>query len=160
MSLACGIAAAAWTVFALSAPFAAYSLFLASNAGSNILLILLALAVVIPLNALVSRITACDIPFVPMLITNVVLLVGLVYTYSIFLYTAVYIPIAAFLLVVGANALLFTFAKPYTVPKVKTVHHGRAYLALWGAGTGAAAAAVYILLFTVILRGILASTMD
>lgn len=74
-----------WLVF----PMEFYSVFYASAAGSNVLLLLMELVLIFPLNMLFSKIIKGNISVFFTLVSDIVLMTAAAYTFSIFRYTQV-----------------------------------------------------------------------
>lgn len=146
-----------YTVFALAAaflwvillgifPLPFYSLFFASNSGSNLLLIFMAAVVVFPLNWAFSKALKADIVNVAFGISNIILLVGVVYVYSIFRYSNVLLLIGAAAVHWAVTAFIFYRSKSLTAEK------GGAKRILWGVVCAALSEFLYLLMFTLILN--------
>lgn len=146
-----------YTVFALAAaflwvillgifPLPFYSLFFASNLGSNLLLVFMAAVVVFPLNWAFSKALKADIANVAFGISNIILLVGVVYVYSIFRYSNVLLLIGAAAVHWAVTAFIFYASKGLTAEK------GGAKRILWGVVCAALSEFLYLLMFTLILN--------
>lgn len=88
-SLICGAFALLFIILWAVFPMEFYSVFYASAAGSNILLLLMELVLIIPLNMLFSRITKGNISVFFTLVSDIVLMTAAAYTFSIFRYTQI-----------------------------------------------------------------------
>ena len=139
-----------WVILLSVFPLPFYSLFFMSMVGSNVFLVLLAAVVTFPANLLFSKIARADIGEWLHLAVNVMFMLAVVYTYSIFRYTAVWWVIIAALLHCAVTAALFMNAKRENIPKIKEKDE-KSRLALLGIVCTAFSDFIYLLLFTLAL---------
>ena len=139
-----------WVILLNIFPLPFYSLFFMSVVGSNVFLVMLAAVITFPINLLFSKIAKADIGEWLHLAINVVFMLAVVYTYSIFRYTAVWWVIISVLLHCAVTAALFMNAKMENIPKIKE-KDGKSRLALSGIACTAASDFIYLLLFTLAL---------
>lgn len=147
-----------WVILLNIFPLPFYSLFFMSMAGSNVFLVLLAAVITFPTNLLFSRIAKADIGEMRHLAINVVFMLAVVYTYSIFRYEAVWWVIISALLHCAAAAVLFMNAKRENIPEnVSGLKDGKSKgsLALLGAVCAAVSDFIYLLLFTLALYALI-----
>lgn len=147
-----------WVILLNAFPMPFYSLFLASNVGSNVFLVFLAAVITFPANLLFSKIARADIGERRHLAINVVFMLAVVYTYSIFRYTAVWWVIISALLHCAATAVWFTKAKRENIPEnVSKIKDGKSKgsLALLGVVCAAVSDFIYLLLVTLALYALL-----
>lgn len=109
-SIICGAAVLLWLILWKIFPMEFYSLFFASNVGSNIMLLLLILVISIPCNLLFSKITKSDISMTLTLLKDVVLMTAAAYTFSVFRYSHTWIFIIALVLHLAAEFFVTGFA--------------------------------------------------
>lgn len=136
-------AAVLWLVLWQIFPMEFYSLFFASIIGSNILLILLSVMITIPCNLIASKALGSDISMTAELIVNALFMLVFIYLYSIFKYSAVYLPIIAVLLHAAVLSAVFIRYRG-GASKIKA--------AISGAVSAVLSDSVYLLLFTVLLE--------
>lgn len=154
-SLICGGAVLVWLILWTVFPMPYYSLFFASNIGSNILLACLGAVMTFPINWLFSKILRTDINVKIHLVINIVTLLGIIYVFSIYRYTAVWLVIIAFAVYIAVCGLLFLKGKQEDVPRIK---EKKSHLSLFlaGAACGAVTACLYVL-FTVAMLHVFTS---
>ncbi len=143
-----------WVILLNIFPLPFYSLFFMSMAGSNVFLVLLAAVITFPANLLFSRIAKADIGEMRHLAINIVFMLAVVYTYSIFRYTAVWWVIISALLHCAGAAVLFMNAKRENIPKIKD-GKSKVSLALLGVVCAAVSDFIYLLLFTLALYALM-----
>ncbi len=105
-SLICLGLAVLWILLWITFPMEFYSLFFASAVGSNIMLLLMELVIMIPANLMFSRILKANISMSLTLIEDIICMTAAAYTFSIFRYDSVWWVILA--IVVHYAAKLFT----------------------------------------------------
>ncbi len=137
-----------WNIF----PLEFYSLFFASSVGSNVMLILLELVLLFPMNFLFSKLAKGNFNMIFSIISDIVCMTALAYTYSIFRYSAVYIVI--FSAVIHFVLWIFIIGNAYEGKDVVIPPIKRNFLRTAGfaAAHTAALDGVFLLLFTVIAR--------
>lgn len=150
-SLICLAAAVLWLILWNIFPMPFYSLFFASNIGSNIILVLLAAMLTFPLNFLFSKTLGTDISVPAMLIVNIVCMMAFIYLYSIFRYTAVWWVIIAAVVHMAAAAVVFAKSRQPKIPKLKT-EKKTLKLAVCGIVSALLSDSLYLLLFTALLN--------
>lgn len=137
-----------WYVFPL--PF--YSLFYASNIGSNILIMLLAAVVTFVFNLAFAKLTKRNIRPVIHLIINEIGMLAVVYTYSIFRYDAVYWVILAAAVHAAASGIFFVKSGFIYEQKRKTERKGTLSAVVYGVLCALVSDFTFLLLFTLLLR--------
>ena len=112
-ALFCIVIAAAWTGFALTFPFEAYSLFFAETQawGSIVLLLLVGVVVTGPMNLGAAAVLKRDINSLAVPI-NAVLLTVFIHIYSVFRYSKPYLLIICVLVHIAVMAVMFGIAPP------------------------------------------------
>ncbi|MDE6592352.1 MAG: hypothetical protein K2K57_04730 [Oscillospiraceae bacterium] len=143
-----------WVILLSIFPLPFYSLFFMSVVGSNVFLVLLAAVITFPSNLLFSKIAKADIGEWRHLAINVVFMLAVVYTYSIFRYDAVWWVIISALLHCALTAVLFMKAKRENIPKIKD-GKSKGSLALLGIVCAAVSDFIYLLLFTLALNALM-----
>ena len=97
-----------WDVF----PMEFYSLFFADNFGSNILLLLLNTAVLLPFFYIFTKLTRTDLSFCKTVLVNILCLVAVEYVFSIFFFSNYFfLCIISFILHAAVNIWIFGSAK-------------------------------------------------
>lgn len=139
-------AAILWVILLGVFPLPFYSLFFASNLGSNLLLVFMAAVVVFPLNWAFSKFLKADIGNLSFGISGIILLVGVVYVYSIFRYSNAWLLIGAAAVHWAVTAFIFYVSKGLSAGK------GGAKRILWGVVCAALSEFLYLLMFTLILN--------
>ncbi len=147
----CGAAVLLWMVLWMIFPMPFYSLFFASNIGSNILLAILSVIITVPFNFIFSKMLSADIPLKISIAVNMVCMLAVVYTYSIFRYTAVYWVILAAAVHIILSAVIFIRSKPVHIPKIKTAA-SKFKLAAAGIICSVVSDCMYLLIFTFLLN--------
>lgn len=128
-----------WQIF----PMEFYSLFFASIIGSNLLLILLSVIITIPFDLISSKALGAEVSMTAELIVNAVFMLTFIYLYSIFKYSAVYLPILAVVLHAAVLSAVFIRCRG-SASKIKA--------AVSGAVSALLSDSVYLLLFTALLE--------
>lgn len=141
-----------WLILWLIFPMEFYSLFFASLIGSNLLLTVLAAVITFPSNLLCSHITKRDIPTALHLAINIVFMVGCIYLYSIFRYSAVWLLIIGIAAHIAVTALLFAKSKVPKVSLVKEPLFGTAKMIITGIICTVLSDCIYYLLFSALLN--------
>lgn len=90
LSLICLGAAVLWTVLWLTFPMEFYAVFFDSVVGSNILLFLLELVIMIPANLMFSKILKANISMSLTFIADIICMTAAAYTFSIFRYEQIW----------------------------------------------------------------------
>lgn len=142
------IAAAVWVILLVLFPFPFYSLFFASNLGSNVLLIFMAAVLSLPVNWAFSKALKTDIKGSVFFAVNVIMLLGVVYVYSIFRYTGVVWLVLTAAVHWAVTAAVFLHSRVCEGRKIK----GSGRLALMGAVCAALSEFLYLLMFTLLLN--------
>lgn len=153
-SVICGIFAVAFAVLWLIFPMPFYSIFFAETSviGSNLLLLILAAVLTFPVNLLFSKITKADIPVPAHLMINAVGMIGCVYLYSIFRYTAVWLLIIGLAVHIAASVILFIKSKAPKIKRTSAEAVPKVKLALYGAVSCIISDCLYVLIFTLLTR--------
>lgn len=89
-SLICLGAAVLWVILWLTFPMEFYSVFFDSVVGSNILLLLMELVIMIPANLMFSKILKANISMSLTFIADIICMTAAAYTFSIFRYEQVW----------------------------------------------------------------------
>lgn len=137
-----------WQIF----PMEFYSLFFASIVGNNVTLLLLSLVITFPANYIGSKALKADVPMKFHIIVNVIGMIGCVYLYSIFRYTAPVYPVLCFVVHTAAGAIVFTKSRREKVPKIKDNSPHPIKAAVCGGVCTICSDLLYLLLFTAMLN--------
>lgn len=141
-------AAILWIILWYVFPMEFYSLFFASNIGSNVLLAVLAAIIIVIFNFIFTKTLKADISLPASLVSGIILMVGFIYLYSIFRYTAVYLVIICLLVHAAVFAVIYLRSKPENgkpwEKKLKPV--------LFGVISAVLSDSLYLLLFTALLN--------
>ncbi|MGN0665848.1 MAG: hypothetical protein ACI4KF_04905 [Huintestinicola sp.] len=148
-SLICLGIIALWLILWLIFPMEFYSIFFASSIGSNITLILLSSVITIPMNLVFSRLLRSDIRLSYHLTANIIGMLAVVYTYSIFRYTAVYWLVIAAIVHIAACIPIFIKSKP---DDKKTILEKKTTKALISVLCTVLSDGLFLILFTVLLN--------
>lgn len=150
-ALICLGAAILWTILWLVFPMEFYSLFFASNLGSTLFLAALAAVVTFPACYICTKALKKDIS-VPLHVTvNIVGMVGCIFLYSIYRYTAVQWLILGLIIHMAAVSFIFVIAPDIRIKKIKE-KKGRLISALAGIICTICSDYVYLLIFNTLLE--------
>lgn len=121
-SLICLGAVVLWILLWMTFPMEFYSLFFDSSAGSNVMLLLMELVLMIPANLMFSRILKANISMSLTLIGDIICMTAAAYTFSIFRYDSVWWVILAIAIHYAAKLFTDGFAyedKDTVIPLLK-----------------------------------------
>lgn len=144
-------AAVLWVILWFVFPMEFYSLFFASNIGSTLFLAAMAAVITFPACFICTKALSKDISVPLHLGVNIVGMVGCIFLYSIFRFTAVWWLILALAVHLGAMAAVFVTAPAIKVNRVKE-KKGRLASALAGIVCALCSDFIYLLLFNVLLE--------
>ncbi|MCI7768608.1 MAG: hypothetical protein MSJ26_11600 [Oscillospiraceae bacterium] len=144
-------AAVLWVFLWLVFPMEFYSLFFASNIGSTLFLASLAAAVTFPACFICTKVLKKDISVPLLLCVNIIGMVGCIFLYSIFRYTAIWWLILGLLVHMAATAVVFIIAPQIKINRIKE-KKGRLMSALAGIICTVCSDCVYFLIFTTLLE--------
>ncbi|MGN0637884.1 MAG: hypothetical protein ACI4J0_05900 [Huintestinicola sp.] len=144
-------AAVLWVILWFIFPMEFYSLFFASKFGSTFLLAAMAAVLTFPACFICTKALSKDISVPLYLSVNIVGMVGCIFLYSIFRYSAVWWLILGLAVHLGATAAVFVTAPDIKVNRVKE-KKGRLASALAGIVCAVCSDCIYLLLFNVLLE--------
>lgn len=144
-------AAVLWVILLFVFPMEFYSLFFASNIGSTLLLTFLAAAITFPACFICTKALSRDISVVLHLIINIIGMVGCIFLYSIFRYTAVWWVIIGLVLHIAATAALFVLAPEIKINRVKNTKN-RLSVIIGGTICAVCSDSIYLILFNILLE--------
>lgn len=144
-------AAVLWVILWFVFPMEFYSLFFASNIGSTLFLAAMAAVITFPACFICTKALSKDISVPLHLGVNIVGMVGCIFLYSIFRFTAVWWLILGLAVHLGATAAVFVTAPDIKVNRVKE-KKGRLASALAGIVCALCSDCIYLLLFNVLLE--------
>ncbi len=150
-AIICIIAAALWTVLWFVFPMEFYSLFFASNIGSTLFLALLAAVITFPACYICTKALKRDISVPLHLAVNIIGMVGCIFLYSIFRYTAVWWLILGLVVHIAGTAVIFVLAPQIKINRIKK-QSGRLSAAIAAVICTICSDCIYLLLFNVLLE--------
>ena len=147
----CVGAAVLWTLLWLVFPMEFYSLFFASNIGSTLFLAALAAVITFPACFICTKVLKKDISVPLHLCVNIIGMVGCIFLYSIFRYTAIRWLILGLAVHMAATAVVFVIAPDIKINRIKE-KKSRLLSALTGIICTICSDCIYLLLFTTLLE--------
>ena len=144
-------AAVLWVILWFIFPMEFYSLFFASSIGSTIFLAAMAAVITFPACFICTKALNKDISVPLHLCVNIVGMVGCIFLYSIFRYTAVWWLILGLAVHLAATAAVFVTAPDIKVNRIKE-KKGRLASALAGIVCALCSDCIYLMLFNVLLE--------
>ena len=144
-------AAVLWVLLWFVFPMEFYSLFFASNIGSTLFLAALAAVITFPACFICTKALGKDISVPLHLCVNIVGMVGCIFLYSIFRYTAVWWLILGLAVHIAATSAVFVIAPDIKINRIKE-KKGRHISALAGIVCAVCSDCIYLLLFNVLLE--------
>lgn len=144
-------AALLWVILWFIFPMEFYSLFFASNIGSTIFLAVLAAVITFPACYIGTKALSRDISVVLHLCVNIIGMVGCIFLYSIFRYTAIWWLIIGILLHIAATAAVFVLAPEIKVNRVKNTK-SRLSVIIGGVICAVCSDSIYLILFNILLE--------
>ena len=140
-----------WVILWFVFPMEFYSLFFASSIGSTLFLAAMAAVITFPACFICTKALSKDISVPLQLTVNIIGMVGCIFVYSIFRYTAVWWLILGLAVHLGATAAVFMNAPDIKVKRVKE-KKGRLASALAGIVCAVCSDCIYLMLFNVLLE--------
>lgn len=144
-------AAVLWVILWFVFPMEFYSLFFASSIGSTLFLAAMAAVMTFPACFICTKALSKDISVPLHLTVNIIGMVGCIFLYSIFRYTAVWWLILGLAVHLGATAAVFVTAPDIKVNRIKE-KKGRLASALAGIVCAICSDCIYLMLFNVLLE--------
>lgn len=144
-------AAVLWVILWFVFPMEFYSLFFASNIGSTLFLAALAAVITFPACYIGSKALSRDISVVLHLIVNIIGMVGCIFLYSIFRYTAVWWVIIGIMLHIAATVAVFILAPEIKINRVKNTN-SRLMVIIGGIVCAICSDSIYLILFNILLE--------
>lgn len=150
-AIVCVAASLLWVILWFIFPMEFYSLFFASNIGSTLFLAGLAAAVTFPACYIGTKALSRDISVPVHLIINIIGMVGCIFLYSIFRYTAVWWVIIGIIFHIAATAAVFVLAPEIKVNRVKNTK-SRLSVIIGGIICAVCSDSIYLILFNILLE--------
>lgn len=144
-------AAVLWTILWFIFPMEFYSLFFASNIGSTFFLAALAAVITFPACFICTKALNKDISVPLHLVVNIIGMVGCIFLYSIFRFTAVWWLILGLAVHIAATSAVFVTAPDIKVNRIKE-KKSRLASALAGIVCAVCSDCIYLILFNVLLE--------
>lgn len=106
-----------WYVF----PMEWYALFYATTVGSYVNLVLLAAVLILPMCWAATKAMSCNVSVTKNFVVNIIFMVGILFLFSAFRYSAVYVVIIAAVLHIAAMVWVLGTAEPHDKKHTKRV---------------------------------------
>lgn len=150
-AIVCVAVALLWVILWFIFPMEFYSLFFASNIGSTIFLAAIAAVISFPACYIGTKALSRDISVPLHLIVNMIGMVGCIFLYSIFRYTAILWVIIGMVLHIAATAAIFVLAPEIKVNRVKNAK-SRLSVIIGGIICAVCSDSIYLILFNILLE--------